>query len=471
MAPLERNVISFCEKHGLIKYGSTILVGVSGGPDSMALLHFLMKLRGSYQLNLIALSVDHMLRGKESQEDVNHVKEYCRKWNIQFNETSLDVPTYKKDKGLSTQVAARVKRYAFFEEQMNYYNADTLALGHHGDDQIETMIMRLMRGSTPDVLQGIPVERPFGNGRIIRPFLCLSKEEILDYCANNQISIRQDPSNDEAIYTRNAIRLNVLPLIKSFNPKAHIQMQQMSETIQQDEKYLMSQAEVMFSNIVHTLDNPRRASLKQGDFTEIPVPLQRRTFHLILNYLYLEQNVEISYSHFQQLIKLMESRLQTGVIHLPRGLKVAKSYNDIFFSFKGSEDNPEPFKFILGENDFVHLADGCKIVSKVYHQPKRPPEESNNRFICDLHNVDFPLFVRSRQHGDRIQVRGLNGSKKVKDIFIDEKIPHNQRDIWPIVTDANDKLIWVVGLKKGELKESLDSKLWLQLDYEEKEDV
>ncbi len=214
---LHDKLVSFIDRHQLIHNDATILVGVSGGADSLLLLRCLLGLQSLWHLKIVAVSVDHGLRGHESESDVKYVESICQQWGVPFIEKKVDVKKHKKLYKEGTQLAARTLRYQVFEETMNEVDADLLALAHHGDDQIETVLMRLVRHSNPSLLKGIPVKRSFANGTIIRPFLCLSKNEIYHYCQEYQIVPREDPSNQSTEYTRNYFRLKILPLLKQHN--------------------------------------------------------------------------------------------------------------------------------------------------------------------------------------------------------------------------------------------------------------
>src|SRR5690625_1572716 len=173
---MDNKVLHFIDKHHLIKKDTRILIGVSGGPDSMALLHYFHRLKDAWNLQVHVVTVDHQLRKEDSKQDVLYVKKMCNKWNIQFDAIAVDVHTYKQQHNVSTQVAARKLRYEVFHEQMQNLRADYLALGHHGDDQIETIIMSLARTTNLSSITGIPLKRQFSSGEIIRPFLCVTKK-------------------------------------------------------------------------------------------------------------------------------------------------------------------------------------------------------------------------------------------------------------------------------------------------------
>ncbi|MGI8317312.1 tRNA lysidine(34) synthetase TilS [Halobacillus mangrovi] len=459
---MDQTVHSFIRRHQLIHPHQTILVAVSGGPDSIALLHFLSSLRDSWHLRIVAVSVDHRLRGEESAEDFSYVKQMCEEWQVEFVGTSVDVQSYKKQTGMGTQEAARHLRYQFFKKVMNEEKADGLATGHHGDDQAETMIMQLTRGARPEALQGIPVQRPFGKGKIIRPFLCLSKDQIGQYITKHHIEPRIDASNEDTDYTRNAFRKHVLPFLKEQNPKLNIHMQSMSERMREDHSYIKEQAEKVLEKVQFSSNMDKFVQFSIEDFKTFPLALQRSAFHLILNYLYVNQTEDISYLHEEMFLSLLYDHKPNAEIDLPRGLKAVRAYEDVTISFKG-KDEKEAFHLLLPLGEKVELADGSQLIAE---RIDKHSEEGRYVFICDSHHVTLPLIVRSRRNGDRMRLRGMNGSKKVKDIFIDQKIPAELRDTWPLVTDRNGEILWLVGLKKGGECTRNSSGTWLRIKYE-----
>lgn len=444
---MDKAVTSFILKHRLIKNHATILVGVSGGPDSVALLHYLRFKLPMNQIRLIALSADHQLRGDESQKDIEYVRYICHEWDIDFYETRLDVLSYKNQHKVSTQVAARELRYEWFSEQMKHHEADYLALGHHGDDQIETMLMGFVRSTSTNALAGIPFERPFGTGRIIRPLLSVSKEQIYAYLKEYQISPRLDPTNEDTYYTRNYFRHKIMPLLKEQNQNMHETAQRLSEFLQIDETYLMREAEKLVHDVVKWTSEPREASFKIDVFKSYPLALQRRAYHLILNYLYKKIPKNLSYVHEELFFSLLNEQSNVE-IDFPQSLKVEKSYDKIHFSFIKTTDTHSQFHYILPIPGQVVLPNGSVIIAKLVDQPKRP---DRHQWIGSLNSIPLPLHIRTRKDGDRMRVEGLSGRKKIKDIFIDAKVPRRQRDTWPLVTDDQGDILWLVGLRRGEL--------------------
>lgn len=452
-------VTAFMNKHQLLAKQKTVIIGVSGGPDSMALLHFFESIRTSYQLQIIACSVDHQLRGEQSQADLLYVQQKCAEWDIEFFGTSVDVPAYAENKKIGVEVAARELRYRVFAEQMQKYHADYLALGHHGDDQVETMLMALVRSANVKALAGIPVTRPFACGFIIRPFLGVTKDEIETYCKKHRIVPRRDSTNDETKFTRNYFRKKIVPLIKVKNNNIHTTVQHLSNALQQDEQFLHEEAKRLFDDVV-TLDQTYRSAVFQIDhFQSFPNALQRRFYHLILNYLYDELPKDLSYTHEEQFFALLLSKKANTGVDFPLHLKVEKSYQKVYFRFHVHESQSiHETLHIPGE---IRLPDGSIISAEWTDMPTW----TEDTYVCGIDQIALPLHIRTRWAGDRMSWKGLNGSKKVKDIFIDAKIPPKERDKWPIVTDNNGEILWLIGLKKGQPKKQTNSASLIKLSY------
>lgn len=443
---MENIVMDFMKKNELIKKNSTVCIGVSGGPDSIALLHYFVSLRELWNLRLFALSADHQLRGAESQKDLEYVKAMCEKWNVDCIDTRLDVQAYQNIQQVGTQVAARELRYRFFSEQMKQLNADYLALGHHGDDQVETMLMSFARSASTVSLSGIPMKRAFGSGFIIRPFLCVTKNMIHTYCRSHHIIPRIDPSNKDTNYTRNYFRKHIIPLIKAKNNNIHVIAQHLSMSLQDDEKHLQDEAKKMLSEVVNFNEKRQIASFEIKQFKSYSLSLQRRSFHLILNYLYNKLPENLSYVHEEIFFSLLSEERSNIRLDFPHQLQVEKSYDQITFVFPQDTKTVLPFHELLTVPGNVTLPDGSMVIASYEEKSMKGQDDV---FICAAEDIVLPLHIRSRKPGDRMTWKGLAGSKKVKDIFIDEKVHRKERDTWPIVTDHNNEILWLIGLRKG----------------------
>jgi tRNA(Ile)-lysidine synthase len=457
----EKAIRNFIKENQLIEKGDTLLVGVSGGPDSLSLLHFFHHSRKEYDISIEAVHVDHMFRGKESYEDLKFVEGVCDKYNIPFHHKRINISEKMKHRKGSLQESARHFRYSFFQEVMSSSNANKLVLGHHGDDQIETILMRLTRGSSGMSRAGIPIKRPFANGLIIRPLLSMNKKIIEEYCESYGLVPRRDPSNNKNDYTRNRFRNRVLPFLKEENPLVHEQFQKFSKEILEDELFLQELTLKKLNNIWNKLGN--KVSIDIIRFDEMPLPLQRRSIHLILNYLYKDVPSSLTFVHTKEILEMIHKQGPTITIDLPEGLKFTRSYQEGIFHFE-SLYNVEPFFYIVEEGKEVELPNQASIManrSRILHY--------DDLYIMKIkeESVSLPIIVRSRQPGDRMKIKGLNGTKKVKDIFIDEKVPLHLRDQWPIVQDSNGVILWIPGLKKSVLDTCEDAESQIILHYKQ----
>lgn len=444
---MEQEVCAFIRRHRLIQKHATVLVGVSGGPDSIALLHFLNNISSKWELSLIAVTIDHQLRNGDSVDDCQFVKDTCQEWGIPCVERMVDVRQYQKEKGVSEEVAARELRYNVYLDLMHEKKADLLALGHHADDQIETMVMRMVRMATSNALKGIPVRRDFAGGEIIRPLLGVTKNNILAYLEKYQLSYQVDKTNADDTYTRNYYRKNVVPLLKEKNPRIADTIQTLSETLVQDEQYLQEQAKEMVEKVAEFREDTREICFAAEAFSELPQALQRRAFHLILNYLYGTLPKDLSYIHEINFFDLLRRRNGSTSIDFPLRLRVTNIYGKIYLQFGHQSSVKSAQPSLLPVPGETVLSDGTKIEAAII---KEAPAEDEATFVFPLDSISLPLHIRVRRAGDRMSVRGLNGSKKLKDIFIDAKIPQNLRDNWPIIVDDKEEILWVVGLKKAE---------------------
>ncbi|WP_062107749.1 tRNA lysidine(34) synthetase TilS [Bacillus niameyensis] len=446
MLQFEKKTKEFVKKHSLIKEKDFIVVAVSGGPDSLALLHYLVSRRAIYDIELAVVHVDHMLRGKESENDRLFVEEYCKQNNIVCKSTSIPIAEKMEKDRAGLQETARKYRYQFFEHVMRDLKATKLAVGHHGDDQIETILMRLTRGASGIARAGIQVIRPFQNvGEIIRPLLAVSKEEIEEYCKYYHLEPRLDLSNQKRTYTRNRFRFDVLPFLKRENRQVLDHFQRFSEELSADEAYLQELAKEQFPKMCREGENGG-ILLDINQFSEIPLPLQKRVIHLILNYLYLHMAPDLTAFHVDQLQNLLKGTHPSGSLNFPVGLKVIRSYEVCQFTFD-EEEPPSPYYYELYPGDHVYLPSGGVIGVEEKKGDFPPPNPNIFRF--NLTDIELPIIIRTRKPGDKIRIKGMDGSKKVKTLFIDEKVSRIERLAWPIVTDNTGKILWIPGLKKS----------------------
>ncbi|MFD2681329.1 tRNA lysidine(34) synthetase TilS [Bacillus seohaeanensis] len=454
----EQNVKEFINKHDLICPGDVIVTAVSGGPDSIALLHFLHDYREVLGITVIAAHLDHMFRGEESYQELLFVQEFCRKHDIPFYGERINVAEEMKTIKERGQEAARHFRYKFLKEVMEKTSATKLAFGHHGDDQVETILMRLTRGSGGVTRAGIPVKRQFASGEIIRPFLSVNKEMIEEYCRSKSLEPRRDPSNEKTNYTRNRFRKTVVPFLKEENPAVHEQFQRFSEELKQDETLL----EELTRQSLNKVWNNTFSFLHINGFLTMPLPLQRRSIHLILNYLYKAKPSSLSSVHIYDVLGILKGKSPNISLDLPEGLKVTRSYDKCYFHFDDLPDVSSDYCYRLLVNREVEIPDGSQFVLKEKIGYEKDAEL--DYLFVNPNKVTLPLAVRTRKPGDKIKLKGLNGTKKLKNLFIDEKIPLHERNSWPIVVDADENVLWVPGIRKSnyDMEESEHYSLVLQ---------
>ncbi|WP_100332947.1 tRNA lysidine(34) synthetase TilS [Bacillus alkalisoli] len=454
---MKRKVLQFINKHQLIEDNSTIVVGVSGGPDSVCLLHLLLGLQEERKIKIVVTHVDHMFRGKESEDDMEFVKKLCSKLNVLVETKQIDVSAYKQKNKVSAQVAARDCRYSFFKEVMLKHNATSLALGQHGDDQVETILMKISRGSSIPGYAGILPKRAFELGYVIRPLLSVGKEEVYRYLQENGIEYRTDPSNEKTVYTRNKIRHGVIPALRELYPGLHEKFQLFSEQMTEDNMLLEELTKKELNKVVESKREGNMV-IHRNALLLLPNPLQRRAIQLILKYLYNnEVPLALSSIHIKDLQSILASEQPSGILNFPNGLIVEISYNKCIFSFE-SDKTVQPYCIEVDVPGKTILPTKDEIIFTVWTHYKRASTYEPNSAILDLSKVKLPLYIRTRKKGDRIKLKGMQGSKKVKSIFIDSKIPIKKREHWPIIVDAEDNLLWIPYLKRSSFEASEETK-------------
>ncbi len=468
---LEEKVLQTIKKFDMLSFNDRVLIGVSGGPDSVTLLNVLLSLKKRYNLSFFIAHLDHMLRGKESEEDVNFVKNLAQELGLPCEVKSCNLIKIARKEPLTLEEAAREYRYKFYSETAKKFKANKIALGHNADDQIETVLMRFLRGSGLEGLMGIPPIR----GKIIRPLIECSREEIEEYCKENKIEYRVDSSNEEVIYFRNKIRLELLPLLsKGYNKNIKDTMLRLRSIISEVSAYLNHETELLFKEVTRR-KSPEMVIIDLKKFTPLPLALKRRiirkSIEVVKGNLY-----SISFAHNNEILKLTEHQLGEKEIYLPDNLMAKKIYNKIMIYKKKiskdqTEEIPTPWEYdilipgktevkSLGIKIEIKILDSADIKSSLYLTKKK----SKGEFLefIDYNEVKLPLKLRNRRSGDRFYPLKMKGLKKVKDFFIDNKIPKGCRDLIPILVDSEDQIIWIMGMRLDDrVKINFDTKKML----------
>lgn len=429
----------------LISQGDRILVGVSGGPDSLALLHFLAHEKHLYGVDVIVVHVNHQFRGGASDQDERVASDYAAKWGVPFYSKSVDVPAYIAESKLNPQVAARNVRYAFFREIAEQTCANKIALAQHADDQAETVLMRIVRGTGLEGLGGIPVHRKEGRQTIIRPFLEVQKDEILSYCETQGIKYRIDQSNLSRKYFRNQVRLDVIPFLEQYNSSIKQTLIHLSEWARDENEYIIKQAQKAMEKVCSLIKKDEFV-MDRPLFTSLEVALQRRVVKLILSCL-SESPIEMEGKLIERVRDLIENKQPHSVVHLKNGVWFHRTYEIIRIHCKSESVDQIDYSYLLDVPGEVDIPEwGGRIRAKVTRSPDQSNRRGNDIAIFDMDYFHSPLEVRNRREGDRIHPRGLNGTKKVKDMFINAKIPKLVRQSIPHIV-FEGKIIWVTGIR------------------------
>ena len=427
---------------GLKINSNYVIAAISSGPDSMCLLDLLMNLNKKYKI--VVAHVHHNLRD-ESDEEAIKLEEYCKRNNLTFE--MMKIENYPNNK--FSEEAARKIRYEFFDKLIKKYNSDILFTAHHGDDQIETVLMRLTRGSSLKGYAGIePISYDRGY-KIARPLLFLTKEDIVYYLDNKKIWYSIDKTNSDLKYTRNRFRKNVLPELKKENKNVHYKFNEFNNKILLADKYIQKQSNIYYKEIVDDND------INIIEFNKIDKILKIYILEKYFKNIYRENIGLITNKHLEFIINKM-SQNKNVVFDFPDNKKVMIEYNN----FKVIDDLQKK-KYEYKFTNYIKLPNGKTI--SVDNNTKL-----TNNFVIHLNSseIKLPFIVRTRKNGDYMTVKNMTGRKKINDIFIDSKISKTLRDEYPIVTDSTGQIIWIPGIKKSHLDRKKEEKYDIILKYD-----
>lgn len=424
----------------LFKNGDTVVVATSGGPDSMLLVHLLCIVKKVINIKIIVAHVNHKLR-KESEEEAVFVKNFALENEFIFE--YREIKEYNHD---NLENAARQKRYEFFHELVNKYQAKYLMTAHHGDDLMETILMRLVRGSSLRGYSGFKKQ----SGYIIRPLITLTKKDIIEYMDNNNLKYYIDASNFSHKYTRNRYRSAVLPFLKNENKNVHLKFLKFSEELNSMNDFFNDYITGFINKIKDKNGISISELLKASDF------LIKKVIEYELSLIYSEDLFLIGDRHTNEILELIKSNKSNKKINLPNDFVAIKDYN--YFRIAHTNKREE-FNYIL--KDMIKLSKGT--IKKV------ESNDSNNNYVIRLNSkeIKLPIIIRNRKNGDKMLVKNLGGAKKIKDIFIDEKISMAKRDNFPVVTDSLDTILWLPGVKKSKFDVERNGIYDIILSYEE----
>ena len=415
-----------------------VVCAVSGGPDSMCLMNILVKLKEVYHFNIVCAHVNHNLRVESNDEEVL-VKNYCQDNGVIFE--YMKITQYGDDNFHNL-------RYNFFEQLIKKYNAKYLFTAHHGDDLMETVLMRIVRGSTIKGYGGFSIISNKGEYKVVRPLITVTKQQILDYNHQNNIPFAIDQSNLKDVYTRNRYRKYLLPRLKDENKNVHLKFYDFSEYMIEAGKYFESLAQRVCKQIY--INN----KLNISEFKKYDHIIQVYIIFYILQLNYNNKIYQINKKHVDSIIELIYNKNVNSYISLP-SKKVVKAYNNLYISDMAVDRG---LNVILDHS--LSLPN-----NKCINFVKNTDLTDNNVIYLNSADLHLPLYVRYRKDGDRMKVKNMKNYKKINDIFIDAKIAKQDRDSWPVVCDSNDEIIWLPGLKKSHFDSQKSGKYDIILKY------
>ncbi|RJE83585.1 tRNA lysidine(34) synthetase TilS [Paenibacillus sp. 1011MAR3C5] len=448
--PLQMELAKEAAAHSMWEKGDTILVAVSGGPDSMALLHMLQGLTAEQGIKLVAAHVNHGFRAEESAFELEVVQSIAESLGVPCETIVMDLPSYIEENRLNLQAAARQKRYEFLYRTALQYGASRIALAHHADDQAETVLMRLIRGAGLSGLSGMSSVRREKNVQLIRPLLRMNKSDLLRYCEEHEIPYCVDSSNLARYYFRNTIRLDVIPYLMQFNPQLPQSLQRLAEVAGAEDEWMEQQASEWFSRIVRC--GERECQVECRELSSLHVALQRRLIKLILNY--LSQDTEnITYGAVETMRQAASSHAPaTWRMDAAGGIQCLREYGVMrWVHTNARQDMAGGYDYVIeqGSDERIEAAPSGWSFQLEWLETAAEKPSSRMEAYFDVAGLVFPLHVRNRVPGDRIHVLGLNGSKKVQDMFVDEKVPPSRRELYPLLSDGDGKLLWIPGIRRS----------------------
>ena len=405
----------------------------------MALLHYLIN---NYKDKIIVAHINHNVRKQSNTEEL-FLSNYCKDNNITFE--CMKITEYKEN---NFENEARKKRYKFYKEILTKYNSAYLFLAHHADDLMETIIMKIIRGSNINGYAGIKKISYQDNYYIVRPFLDYTKQDILEYIKKYNITYYDDYTNNDITYTRNRIRHNIIPLLKKEDINIHKKFIKYSNTLNEYNNYINYEVDNIIKDIY--INN----TLYLDKFNNLHPFIKKNILYHILNNIYNNKDNIVKDIHIKNILNLINNSRPNITINMPNNIYVTKEYNILIFSNKYNIENYNiKFDKKASINNFI--------IEQI------EDTQLNGNDICRLNSneISLPLYIRNKKDGDYIELLGLNKKKKIKEIFIECKIPIRQRNNYPVLVDSKNNILWLPNLKKSKFNKKINEKYDIILKY------
>lgn len=444
---IESRVHRLIKEYGLVAGGEKVLVAVSGGPDSVCMLKVLNSLKDILKIRLHAAHLDHCLRGAESEADAKYVGELTAKLGIDCSIEKRDIEQWHQQSKTSLEEAAREVRYKFLNEVALQVGATRVAVGHTRDDQVETTLMHYLRGSGVQGLRGLRAAAPipYGNNEdsiwVVRPLLKVSRQETAGYCRRHDLKPCCDSSNSDTKFLRNRIRLELIPLLRQYNPEIDDALVRLADLAGEDADFIDEKASAACGAV--TSHEGCLTCLDSGKLRILPLALQRRVFRIVLEQSYSSLR-DIEASHVEALVRLLFSN--TGkCVHLPGGIMATNERNRMVVAGPSTGACPWPVLEqayalnIPGET----MLPGWRVTADLMSENFFRQDDIFSASF-DISRAGRRLTVRGRRPGDRFQPLGMAHNRKLQDFMVDSAIPRSWRDSVPIVC-SGEQIIWLVG--------------------------
>ena len=432
----------FISQHTMIEDEETVLVAVSGGADSLALLYGLHALHTHLNCHLQVVHLNHGLR-EDSAIDAEFVHEHAKRLGLPFALHTVELERLNKQWKLSVEAAGRKARYEFYESVCAQTGATKVALGHHQDDSAETVLMNLIRGAGSTGLKGI---EPVRNGKFIRPLLQFNRTEIETYLASINVVPRQDPTNKDTQFLRNRIRHELIPLLEqNYNSNIISGLVRTADIIGAESEFLDEMTHEAYDVCKLEFSQSKDMTLDRTKFLHHHTVLQRRIIRHSISEL-INHVSDFTYDHCNAILNIINGDKPNAAITLPNGLHFRRAYQHLIFESKPA--NTQDYNCLLSVPGDTYIRElDVEIQANLYDIQQGDISivpDGTYEAIFDYGAIELPLSVRNRQKGDRFQPYGMSGTKKIKDYLMDAKVPLSKRDRIPLLMSGND-IIWVIG--------------------------
>ncbi|MBU1864379.1 MAG: tRNA lysidine(34) synthetase TilS [Candidatus Omnitrophica bacterium] len=437
--PLEQNVLDTVRMYRMCKKGEKLLVAVSGGVDSMVLLRSLFYLRKKIGITLQVVHFNHQLRGAKAKRDEEFVRWVAKRMNMKVTVGTRNVRRYARHHKRSLEEAARLCRYDYFVKTAKKYGIQKLALGHTQDDQAETVLMRVIKGTG---IKGLAAIRPvlqYGNATVIRPLIMSNRNEILQYAKQEQIRFREDATNRSVKFLRNKMRHRLIPLFeKEFNPQIKKALARLASSAAVDIEFLRKEAHISFKKIVRK-KKKGEVVLRKKKFLAVHPALGFRIFDEALQVCSPEATLD--FEHWSMLRNAIKEKKKANLC-LSDKITVFIEYDDIVIRRLTRQKRQLCVPLPIAKTVTIPEAGMSFKAVRVEKRNVKIQKKKTVEYF-DLKRLSLPLSIRTRREGDRFKPLGMKGSKKLKDLLMEKKIPRYKRDLVPLIT-SNDDIIWVV---------------------------